>query len=198
MTKVPSARADFSKSTCPAWNVSNAPWTYTTTSSSLGFFPPSLNCSTRLDVVQKCSFFAGSATSSTTADFLLFLNGDLLPGVFARSFSAAFDALSILPTMSVVETPSVLLIVLNLPSRFGAAYASEPSGSRHGSSPCTMARLRSSRPPTCTTPRRRGARRRSGRAGLCIVESPRPGRARRRGRPRTLSPASARSRDRSA
>mmetsp|Transcript_17705 Transcript_17705/g.30757 ORF Transcript_17705/g.30757 Transcript_17705/m.30757 type:complete len:208 (-) Transcript_17705:376-999(-) len=45
---------------------------------------------------------------------------------------------NILPTISVEETPSVLLMVLNLPAVFTAAYASFPSAPIQGSSPCTM------------------------------------------------------------
>lgn len=46
--------------------------------------------------------------------------------------------ISMRPTRSVVETPSVRLMYLKRPAALAAAYASLPSGSRHGSSPCRM------------------------------------------------------------
>jgi hypothetical protein len=78
------------------------------------------------------------------------LVGGVLAASFAASFAASCAGLAFSRrssdaaarrmrlTMSVVETPSVRLIILNLPARLGASYASVPSGSRHGSSPCTM------------------------------------------------------------
>eukprot|EP00965_Chrysotila_dentata_P219538 6191201-Pleurochrysis_carterae.AAC.6 len=48
----------------------------------------------------------------------------------------ARESSSILPTISVVETPSVRGMVRYLPARTALSYTSRPS-TRHGSSPCT-------------------------------------------------------------
>mmetsp|Transcript_2181 Transcript_2181/g.14452 ORF Transcript_2181/g.14452 Transcript_2181/m.14452 type:complete len:283 (+) Transcript_2181:5516-6364(+) len=50
--------------------------------------------------------------------------------------------MSILPTMSVVLTPSVRLMVRNFPAFLAASYASRPSGMRQGSSPWTTTSMR--------------------------------------------------------
>mmetsp|Transcript_190 Transcript_190/g.708 ORF Transcript_190/g.708 Transcript_190/m.708 type:complete len:221 (+) Transcript_190:632-1294(+) len=114
-TKSPRVFAWRNKSICPRLNTSNAPCTYTTLASvgTPAFVP---NCAMRADVVQNVASFASSS--------------------FTASPAARAPIRSNLPTISVVLTPSVRFISLYLPIRFGYAYASEPSGNRHGSSPC--------------------------------------------------------------
>mmetsp|Transcript_33967 Transcript_33967/g.85493 ORF Transcript_33967/g.85493 Transcript_33967/m.85493 type:complete len:296 (-) Transcript_33967:248-1135(-) len=128
--KSPSCRAAWSMCTCPAWNRSKAPCTYTTRAPAGAAFPPLLNWMMRRLVVQKCE------TPPPTPP-------PLPPGTSSGIGGfVVSEATSMRPTMSVVEIPSVRLIILNLPAFFGASYASVPSGRIHGSSPCTMKSMR--------------------------------------------------------
>mmetsp|Transcript_4371 Transcript_4371/g.15164 ORF Transcript_4371/g.15164 Transcript_4371/m.15164 type:complete len:227 (-) Transcript_4371:529-1209(-) len=141
--KSPSSRAALSASMWPAWNMSKTPGTYTMRS-----FGPGArqleNCMMRREVGQKCDscvFFDvddtvaapevdGVVCSSCEAEcagklsyesptLIFFCKGE---GLSDHSGSGCARVLrSMRPTMSVLETPSVLLIILKRPSFLAAA-----------------------------------------------------------------------------
>mmetsp|Transcript_5785 Transcript_5785/g.20167 ORF Transcript_5785/g.20167 Transcript_5785/m.20167 type:complete len:254 (-) Transcript_5785:610-1371(-) len=146
--KSPALLALRSVSTWPGWNRSNAPSMYTTFAPG-GGVRVLLNCVMRREVgqnrdtrVRSAGLAPSSAASPSPSPAKLASRSAAdwasSPGAPpASSAGGARTHVSIRPTKSVVDTPSVRLIILKRPSRLTSSYASVPSGSRHGSSPCT-------------------------------------------------------------
>mmetsp|Transcript_13728 Transcript_13728/g.18862 ORF Transcript_13728/g.18862 Transcript_13728/m.18862 type:complete len:290 (-) Transcript_13728:272-1141(-) len=154
--KSPRARAAFSTATCPAWNMSKAPSKKTMVAPESGWRPEE-NWTKRREVGRKWETRVAAGGGSgrgmeAQGSWDLGVSGGepVEKGEQFEQNSSRWEAWRLafsggllthirsLPTRSVVETPSVRLMVTNLPRRFTCAYASVPSGSRQGSSPCTM------------------------------------------------------------
>mmetsp|Transcript_22950 Transcript_22950/g.58649 ORF Transcript_22950/g.58649 Transcript_22950/m.58649 type:complete len:204 (+) Transcript_22950:979-1590(+) len=145
--KSPRALAAASVLTWPGWNTSNAPSMYTMRAPSAGTRPLE-NCTSRRDVGRNLDSVVRSRCLAASRPWSsLSLPSLSWPMEKSRASGCASSSLmkgltrvqvSMRPTMSVVLTPSVRLIMRKRPRRLACAYASVPSGSRQGSSPWMM------------------------------------------------------------